>query len=82
MSLKTRFNPKNVLDESSAQTEIWFWTALCRKRPMGRSDGEFQRGYGVNRRTAPSVVKCIADALERIRSEAEDAVRSGAGHLS
>ncbi len=83
MSLKTRFgNLKNVLDESSAQTEIVVlespfvgnaeWDVL-----MAELEGEvtvidctFERGEGALRR-----------GLARIRAEAEDAVRSGSGHI-
>ena len=83
MSLKTRFgNLKNVLDESGAQTEIAVlespfignaqWTTL-----MQEFDGEVTEidctfGRGEN---------ALRDGLIRIRAEAEDAVRSGAGHI-
>jgi glutamate synthase (NADPH/NADH) large chain/glutamate synthase (ferredoxin) len=85
MSLKTRFgNLKNVLDESSSQTEI-----LVLESPF-IANGEFQemvrQFHGM-----VSFVDCtfpvdggpdaLHFALERIRSEAEMAVRSGAGHL-
>ncbi|WP_151718339.1 glutamate synthase large subunit [Gemmobacter serpentinus] len=85
MSLKTRFgNLKNVLDESSAQTEI-----LVLESPF-IANAEYytmldQFGAGV------VVIDCTFPAgsdqeamrlgLERIRAEAEDAVRSGASHL-
>ncbi|MFN4101716.1 MAG: glutamate synthase central domain-containing protein, partial [Pararhodobacter sp.] len=85
MSLKTRFgNLKNVLDESSAQTEI-----LVLESPFIANE-EFkvmvrQFGDGV------AMIDCtFADnagedglraGLERIRAEAEDAVRSGAAHI-
>ncbi|MFZ5708763.1 MAG: glutamate synthase large subunit [Pseudomonadota bacterium] len=83
MSLKTRFgNLKNVLDESSAQTEI-----LVLESPF-IANAEFevmvaQFGGQV------AMIDCTfghgQDALrlglERIRAEAEDAVRSGAGHI-
>ncbi len=83
MSLKTRFgNLKNVLDESSAQTEI-----LVLESPFVANE-EFrvmvqQFGEGV------AFIDCsfapgedaLRRGLERIRAEAEDAVRSGAGHL-
>ncbi len=85
MSLKTRFgNLKNVLDESSAQTEI-----LLLESPFV-ANGEFaemMRMFG----EAVTQIDCtfadgagpeaLAEALARIRAEAEDAVRSGAGHL-
>ncbi|SPF79626.1 glutamate synthase large subunit [Pseudoprimorskyibacter insulae] len=85
MSLKTRFgNLKNVLDESSAQTEI-----LVLDSPfVGNAQFEdlkthfnadcveidctFPAGSGNG---------ALREHLERIRIEAEDAVRSGAGHL-
>ena len=85
MSLKTRFgNLKNVLDESSSQTEIivldspFVGNAQFDKlvesfnAPMAEIDCSFPAGAG------PTALR---DALERIRSEAEDAVRSGKGHL-
>ncbi|WP_397541569.1 glutamate synthase large subunit [Roseovarius salis] len=83
MSLKTRFgNLKNVLDESGAQTEIVVlespfvgnaqWEAL-----LGEFEGEtaaidctFSPGEGA-----------LRTGLERIRAEAEDAVRSGSAHI-
>ena len=83
MSLKTRFgNLKNVLDEDSSQTEIIVlespfvgnaqWDALVSEfnAPLAEIDCTFEPGKGN-----------LRDALERIRTEAEDAVRSGAGHL-
>jgi len=85
MSLKTRFgNLKNVLDEDSSQTEILVldspfvgnaqFDELERQfnAPMTRIDCTFPAGGGQN---------ALRDALVRIRAEAEDAVRSGAGHL-
>ena len=86
MSLKTRFgNLKNVLDESSAQTEI-----LVVDSPfIGNAQfDELKRNFN-----APEVeIDCtfpegggdwaLRDGLARIRAEAEDAVRSGAGHLT
>ncbi|QGY00070.1 glutamate synthase large subunit [Roseovarius faecimaris] len=83
MSLKTRFgNLKNVLDESGAQTEIMVlespfvgnaqWDALMQEfnAEVARIDCTFAPGKGA-----------LQAGLERIRAEAEDAVRSGAGHL-
>ena len=85
MSLKTRFgNLKNVLDESSAQTEIIVlespfvgnsqWEEVTRhfNADMVEIDCTFPAGKGDG---------ALQVALERIRAEAEDAVRSGAGHL-
>lgn len=85
MSLNTRFgNLKNVLDVSSAQTEI-----LLLESPFV-ANGEFGKlmeQFGPN----VTVIDCTFDndagpealgqALARIRAEAEDAVRSGAGHI-
>ncbi|MCT4554294.1 MAG: glutamate synthase large subunit [Pelagimonas sp.] len=85
MSLKTRFgNLKNVLDESSAQTEI-----LVLDSPFV---GNAQFAALKDAFNSPCVeVDCtfpadggqgaLGEALARIRSEAEDAVRSGTGHL-
>lgn len=85
MSLKTRFgNLKNVLDESSTQTEI-----LILESPFV-ANGEFAemaKMFG----ESVTQIDCTFDKeagnealstnLARIRAEAEDAVRSGAGHL-
>ncbi|MVO16529.1 glutamate synthase large subunit [Parasedimentitalea huanghaiensis] len=83
MSLKTRFgNLKNVLEESSSQTEIIVlespfvgnaqWDKLTSEfnAPLVEIDCTFSHGEGA-----------LSAALARVRSEAEDAVRSGAGHL-
>ena len=83
MSLKTRFgNLKNVLDESSAQTEIlvldspfvanaqWQRVTQAFNADLVEIDCSFERG-----------TMALQKGLERIRAEAEDAVRSGAGHL-
>ncbi|MBV1865779.1 MAG: glutamate synthase large subunit [Rhodobacteraceae bacterium] len=84
MSLKTRFgNLGNVLDESNVQTEILLldspFVSNSRFAAMMEHFGEnvttvdctFERGDENGLRTA----------LDRIRAEAEDAVRSGSGHL-
>ena len=86
MSLKTRFgNLKNVLDEDSSQTEILVldspfvgnaqWDALQASfnAPCVEIDCTF---------TADATAGELSRGLERIRAEAEDAVRSGAGHLT
>jgi len=83
MSLKTRFgNLKNVLDEDSSQTEIlvldspFVGNAQFDKltdqfnADMVIIDCTFEQGKGALRRV-----------LDRVRAEAEDAVRSGAGHI-
>ncbi|RMH46164.1 MAG: glutamate synthase large subunit, partial [Alphaproteobacteria bacterium] len=85
MSLRTRFgNLKNVLDADSSQTEI-----LELESPFV-ANAEFEemmRVFG----DAVEVIDCtfpagggenaLRDALQRVRAEAEDAVRSGAAHL-
>ncbi len=85
MSLKTRFgNLKNVLDEDTAQSEI-----LVLDSPFV---GNSQFARLVENFNAPMVeIDCtfsaggsggaLSKALERIRKVAEEAVRSGAGHL-
>ncbi|MBO9448463.1 glutamate synthase large subunit [Ruegeria sp. R14_0] len=83
MSLKTRFaNLKNVLDEDSSQTEIVVlespfvgnaqWDKLVENfdAPLADIDCSFEPGQGA-----------LSAALARVRAEAEEAVRSGAGHL-
>ncbi len=83
MSLKTRFgNLKNVLDEDSSQTEILVldspfvanaeFDELCRNfnAALVTIDCTFPPGQGN-----------LNKELFRIRDEAEDAVRSGAGHI-
>ena len=85
MSLKTRFgNLKNVLDEDSSQTEILVldspFVANTQFEKMvtqfqgsvAHIDCTFEAGAGPG---------ALRDGLDRIRAEAEDAVRSGAGHL-
>ena len=83
MSLKTRFgNLKNVLDEDSSQTEI-----LVLDSPFV---GNAQFDELVQKFNADLVtIDCtfepggdrLSSGLARIRDEAEDAVRSGAGHI-
>ncbi|MDE0523842.1 MAG: glutamate synthase large subunit [Boseongicola sp.] len=85
MSLKTRFgNLKNVLDQDSSQTEILMldspfvgnaqFDRLCATfvADMVEIDCTFPAGEGRG---------ALLRALERVRFEAEDAVRSGAGHI-
>ncbi len=87
MSLKTRFgNLKNVLDESSSQTEI-----LVLDSPPFVGNAQFEKLVeGFNAQMARIDCTFPADAggagglsagLKRIREEAEEAVRSGAGHI-
>ena len=85
MSLKTRFgNLKNVLDQDSSQTEI-----LVLESPF-IANGEFNeliRQFGENVGSIDCTfprdggTEALKLALDRIRSEAEDAVRSGAAHI-
>ena len=85
MSLKTRFgNLKNVLDQDGSQTEILMldspivgnvqFDRLCATfvGDMVEIDCTFPAGEGRG---------ALSRALERVRLEAEDAVRSGAGHI-
>ena len=85
MSLKTRFgNLKNVLDQNSNQTEILVldspFVGNAQFEAMltvfgdsvARVDCTFAAGRGAG---------TLRRELERIRAEAEDAVRSGAGHI-
>ncbi|MEM6439263.1 MAG: glutamate synthase large subunit [Pseudomonadota bacterium] len=85
MSLKTRFgNLKNVLDQDSSQTEI-----LTLETPFV-SNGEFEAMKGAFGQSV-RVIDCafpagagqgaLRERLEAIRTEAEEAVRAGIGHL-
>jgi len=85
MSLKTRFgNLRNVLDESSEQTEI-----ILLDSPFV-SNSKFNEMVG-HFKTTVAEIDCsfsqsgredsLKFALEKIRAEAEDAVRAGASHL-
>ncbi|MCB1362975.1 MAG: glutamate synthase large subunit [Rhodobacteraceae bacterium] len=85
MSLKTRFgNLKNVLDESSAQTEI-----IVLESPFlaNAELDELKRHFNAEVTEIDctfdhgSATDALQSGLERIRAEAEDAVRSGTGHL-
>ncbi|MBR9862486.1 MAG: glutamate synthase large subunit [Rhodobacteraceae bacterium] len=84
MSLKTRFgNLGNVLDESNAQTEILVvespFMANAKFEAMVEAFGEKVTAIDCSfDRNNPNGLR---DAVSRIRSEAEEAVRSGAGHL-
>ncbi len=85
MSLKTRFgNLKNVLDEDNSQTEIF---TLDSPFVSNRQFAEMERIFG----EASTVIDCtfpagstagaLAEHLNRVRSEAEEAVRAGANHV-
>ncbi|OIP82829.1 MAG: glutamate synthase subunit alpha [Rhodobacterales bacterium CG2_30_65_12] len=85
MSLKTRFgNLKNVLDEAGSHTEI-----LVLESPfVGNAQFEALLGHFLAPMAeinctfpADSGPTALHEALGRIRAEAEDAVRSGAGHI-
>ncbi|MEP3346999.1 MAG: glutamate synthase large subunit [Litoreibacter sp.] len=85
MSLKTRFgNLKNVLDEDSSQTEI-----LVLDSPfVGNSQfNKLVEQFNADMATIDCTFDVANDegalrvALDRIRNEVEDAVRSGAGHI-
>lgn len=85
MSLKTRFgNLKNVLDETSAQTEILVlespFLASAEFDSMVRQFGDQVAFIDCTFPTGASLDD-LQGALARIRAEAEDAVRSGAGQL-
>ena len=85
MSLKTRFgNLKNVLDQSSAQTEI-----IVLESPF-LGNAQFERLVGAFESRCVEIdctfpaggeQGALLAALERIRREAEVAVASGAGHV-
>ena len=82
MSLKTRFgNLKNVLDQSSAQTEIIMldspFVSNARLKAMMKYFGD-----------SATVIDCtfavdgnLQEALESLRQQAEEAVRAGSTHL-
>ncbi|MBY6201524.1 glutamate synthase large subunit [Maritalea mobilis] len=85
MSLKTRFgNLKNVLDEDSSQTEI---LVLDSPFVANAQFDEMVKYFGDSLVTidctfpAGGKQGALRDNLSRIRQEAEDAVRSGAGHI-
>jgi len=85
MSLKTRFgNLKNVLDEDGSQTDIWIlespFIANTEFNVMMKTFGAKVTQIDC---TFPASAdqEALREGLERIRAEAEDAVRSGASHL-
>lgn len=83
MSLKTRFgNLKNVLDESSAQTEILVLDSpFLANAQFDQLMGEFNADSVTIDCSFEPGGSNLNEGLRRIRDEAEDAVRSGAGHI-
>jgi glutamate synthase (NADPH/NADH) large chain len=83
MSLKTRFgNLKNVLDEDSSQTEILVLDSpFVGNAQFDELMGHFNADKVVLDCTFEAGPGNLNTALMRIRAEAEDAVRSGAGHI-
>ncbi len=85
MSLKTRFgNLKNVLDQDSSQTEIIVLDSpFVANAQFARLVEAFNADMVEIDCTFPvdGGANALQQALVRVRSEAEDAVRSGAGHI-
>ncbi|MGB5864303.1 MAG: glutamate synthase large subunit [Sulfitobacter sp.] len=83
MSLKTRFgNLKNVLDEDSSQTEIIVLDSpFVGNAQFDELMGHFNADTVTLDCTFEAGSSNLNAALTRIRAEAEDAVRSGAGHI-
>ena len=83
MSLKTRFgNLKNVLDQDGSQTEILVLDSpFVGNAQFEKLIEEFSSDLATIDCTFEAGQGSLNAALLRIRSEAEDAVRSGAGHI-
>ena len=83
MSLKTRFgNLKNVLDEDSSQTEILVLDSpFVGNAQFDKLVEQFNADMAVIDCTFAAGEGSLRENLDRIRAEAEDAVRSGAGHI-
>ncbi|MEK6215717.1 MAG: glutamate synthase large subunit, partial [Boseongicola sp.] len=85
MSLKTRFgNLKNVLDQDSSQTEIIVLNSpFIGNAQFDHLRDAFNADMVEIDCTFPAGEEAgaLSLAVKRIRAEAEDAVRSGAGHL-
>jgi glutamate synthase (NADPH/NADH) large chain len=83
MSLKTRFgNLKNVLDEDSSQTEILVLDSpFVGNAQFEKLTEQFNADMVVIDCTFENGENALRSALHRVRAEAEDAVRSGAGHI-
>ncbi|MEM9269675.1 MAG: glutamate synthase central domain-containing protein, partial [Pseudomonadota bacterium] len=85
MSLKTRFgNLKNVLDEDNSQTEIY---TLDTPFVSNGQFAEMEKIFGKASKTIECTFPATGDqgllleALDRVRDEAEQAVRAGAQHI-
>jgi len=85
MSLKTRFgNLKNVLDQDSSQTEIiTLESPVVSNAQYARMVEAFGDGYRLIDCTFPAHGgrHALRDALWKVRTQAEEAVRAGIGHL-
>lgn len=83
MSLKTRFgNLKNVLDQDGSQTEILqLESPFVANAEFDEMMNKFGDGVTVIDCTFAKGAGALQKGLERIRSEAADAVSSGAGHI-
>ncbi|KMW59701.1 Glutamate synthase [NADPH] large chain [Candidatus Rhodobacter oscarellae] len=82
MSLKTRFgNLKNVLDEDGSQTEILVLDSPFVANAQFDKLVESFGGNVVEIDCTFALDGALQAGLDRIRSEAEDAVRSGAAHI-
>jgi len=86
MSLNTRFgNLKNVLDQSSAQTEIVLlaspFVSNGRFADMIKYFGDGAARIDCSFPEDPNQSNALHDALARVRREADEAVRAGATHL-
>ena len=85
MSLKTRFgNLKNVLDQDGSQTEILVLDSpFVGNAQFQAMMDHFDDSVVTIDCTFPAggADGALREALDRVRAEAEDAVRSGAGHL-
>ena len=85
MSLNTRFgNLKNVLDEGQSQTENLL---LDSPVVLNEQFAEMRRAFGDEERDLDCLFPAggesdsLRNALSRLRTDAEDAVRSGVAHL-
>ncbi len=85
MSLKTRFgNLKNVLDEDNSQTEIY---TLDSPFVSNGQFAEMERIFGKHSKVIDCTFEvesgrgALQATIERIRAEAEEAVRAGANHI-